>query len=224
MRATMAPALIAALLFSSHAPAAEHSFDSGGVKIHYLDEGKGEPVVLLHGFAASAEELWVKMPFAETQVLPELAKEFRVIAPDLRGHGKSGKPHDPKMYGKEMAEDVIRLLDHLKIEKAHVVGYSLGAMVAGKLLAAHPDRLLSVTFGGGAPYFRRSEALDAAVLATAESLEQGKGIGPLVIFLTAEGQPKPSPEQAALVSKVFLAGKDQKALAAVLRGGQGLAV
>src|SRR5687768_4398772 len=141
--------------------------------------------------------MWTKMPFATTQFLPVLAKDYRVLAIDFRGHGKSDKPHDPKAYGKEMAEDVVRLLDHLKVRKAHVVGYSMGAVVAGRLLASHPDRLLSVTFGGAGPQFRPPRELTAVIEATAESLEQRKGITPLVVALAPDGGPKPTPEQAA---------------------------
>ena len=214
MRYTVAAVIAAALL--STAQAQEKTFDSGGVKVAYLDEGKGEAVVLLHGFGVSSE-MWVRLPSASAQLLPELAKEYRVIAPDLRGHGKSDKPHDPKKYGRELAADVLRLLDHLKVKKAHVVGYSMGSAVAGRLLTSHPDRILSVTFGGGGPLFQQPKALTEARAATAESLEKGKGIGPLIIALSPEGQPKPSPEKADAMSVLALAGNDQKALAAVMR-------
>jgi pimeloyl-ACP methyl ester carboxylesterase len=216
MRRTLA--LFAALALAPALRAQEKTFDSNGVKIAYLDEGKGDVVVLLHGFGASAGEMWKNMPFVPVQVMPELAKEFRVVATDQRGHGKSDKPHDPKKYGREMADDVVRLLDHLKVKKAHVVGYSMGAMVAGKLLVAHPDRLLSVTFGGAGPMCQVPKEFTAVVDATAASLAQGKGIGPLVISLTPEGQKPPTAEEAAALSGLFLGGKDQKALAAVLRG------
>ena len=226
MRGRVFFALITANLFASAVRAEEKSFDSNGVKISYLDQGKGEVVVLLHGFSGSATEMWEKLPYTDTQIrlLPELAKECRVVAPDLRGHGKSHKPHDAQKYGVEIAEDVIRLLDHLKIKKAHVVGYSMGSTVAGRLLVSHPDRLLSVTFGGGGPLFRPSNAFTEVMDTTAESLEQGKGMGPLVIALAPEGQAKPSPVQAAAISKLVLRDKDQKALAAVLRGQKELAV
>jgi pimeloyl-ACP methyl ester carboxylesterase len=147
---------IATFLAAALAPivvAEEHSFDSNGVKIAYLDEGKGEAVVLLHGFGTSGEEMWTKMPLAQTQFISAL-NGYRVLVSDHRGHGKSDKPHDPKKYGKEMAEDVVRLLDHVKVKKAHVIGYSMGAFIAGKLLVDHPDRLLSVTFGGGSPVYQ----------------------------------------------------------------------
>jgi pimeloyl-ACP methyl ester carboxylesterase len=218
-----AAAVLTLALLSSGARAQEAAFDSGGTKIAYVDEGRGEAVVLLHGFATSAEEMWTRMPFARTQFLPALAKDYRVVAPDQRGHGRSDKPHDPKRYGREMAEDVVRLLDHLKVKKAHVVGYSMGALVAGRLLASHPDRLRSVTFGGGAPLLPQPK--DHPVLgATVESLENGTGIRPRVAAPTPAGEDCASPAQAAAFGEVFVRGKDQKALAAVLRGFPGLEV
>jgi pimeloyl-ACP methyl ester carboxylesterase len=207
------------------AGANEKSFDSNGVKIAYLDEGKGEVVVLLHGFTLSATDMWVNSPFTKTQFLPSLVKNYRVIAPDLRGHGQSDKPHDSKKYGTEMAEDVFRLLDHLKVEKAHVVGYSMGAWVAGNLLVAHPDRLLSATFGGSGPLHLPSKTFTEMFAATAESLEKDKGLGPLLTVEAEQtGSPKPTPEQLAVINKLALAGKDQKALAAVLRGMKAMEV
>jgi pimeloyl-ACP methyl ester carboxylesterase len=216
-------ALAAVVIITLSVRAEEKTFDSNGVKIAYLDEGKGEAVVLLHGFGGSAPETWTKMPFAKSQFLPAL-KGYRAIAIDHRGHGKSDKPHDPKKYGKEMAEDVVRLMDHLKVKKAHVVGYSMGAFVAGRLMASHPDRLLSVTFGGGGPQYNPPKAFTEAINATAEALEKGKGIGPLIIALTPDGAKKPTPEQAEAISALFVWDKDQKALAAVLRGHAGWAV
>ena len=218
-----AVAVLASVFLWSGARAEEKSFDSNGVRIAYIDEGKGEAVVLLHGFAASSEEMWTKMPFATIQFVSAL-KDYRVLAMDFRGHGKSDKPHDPKKYGAEMAEDVVRLLDHLKIKKAHVVGYSMGAVVAGKLLVTHPDRLLSVTFGGAGPEFQPPKELVSVMEATAESLEKGKGITPLIIGLTPAGETKPTPEQVAGFNALFMGNKDQKALAAVLRGMPGLTV
>ena len=124
------------------APASDF-FDAHGVKIHYLVEGEGEPVVLIHGLYSSAQINWNL-----TGVMSELARDHRVIALDLPGHGRSGKPATEEAYGLRLAEDVIDLLDHLQIKKAHIVGYSLGGMVAVKILADHPDRTLSGTVGG----------------------------------------------------------------------------
>jgi pimeloyl-ACP methyl ester carboxylesterase len=125
------------------APPVGKTFDSNGVKIHYIDTGKGEPVVLIHGLNSSALINW-QLP----GVVPMLAGDYRVIALDLRGHGGSDKPEGEAAYGVELAEDVTRLLDHLGIKQAHVVGYSLGGMVAVKFVARHPERVKSAVVGG----------------------------------------------------------------------------
>ena len=127
-------------------------FDSNGVKIRYVVAGKGEPVVLIHGFSANVEMAWQMLPklYRQPDILQALAKDYQVIALDCRGHGKSDKPDDPKAYGREMAEDVVRLLDHLKVKKAHLVGYSMGGKIALKVVADHPDRVLTATLGGSA--------------------------------------------------------------------------
>ena len=106
-------------------------FDSKGARLRYVDQGSGPPVVLVHGILGNVENNWL-----ETGVQPKLSQHFRVIALDLRGHGKSAKPHDRKLYGQEVVLDVIRLLDHLGIKKAHIVGYSMGGRVVGRLLTA----------------------------------------------------------------------------------------
>jgi pimeloyl-ACP methyl ester carboxylesterase len=194
-------------------------FESNGVKIRYTDQGKGEPVLLIHGFGASVEGQW-----AIPGILKALAKDYRVIAYDNRGHGKSGKPHDPKKYGAEMVEDAVRLLDHLKIKKAHVVGYSMGAIITARLLVTHPDRLRTATLGGAGPTRQGDLLMSKFAEQLAKSLEDGKGIGPLMEVLTPAGKPKPSAAQVETVNKFFTANNDVKALAAVLRGWKGLAV
>jgi pimeloyl-ACP methyl ester carboxylesterase len=128
-------------------------FDARGVKIHFLVEGKGEPIVLIHALHSSAEINW-----RLTGVFGELSRDHQVVAFDLPGHGRSDKPENEDAYGLQLVEDVALLLDHLKIEKAHIVGYSLGGMVAMKFLATHPDRALSGTIGGMG-WFREGSAL-----------------------------------------------------------------
>jgi predicted alpha/beta-fold hydrolase len=129
---------VASFLFLQATSVAQQEmfYDSGGVRIRYLEAGKGLPVVLVHGQGSSADgNEWGK-----SGVFSALAKEYRVIAFDMRGHGKSAKPRDPKLYGPEMGMDIVRLLDHLRIQKADVVGYSLGTMVVATALASHPER------------------------------------------------------------------------------------
>jgi pimeloyl-ACP methyl ester carboxylesterase len=155
MRASLPMLLAVAVLPAavSPCPAADDRFDSGGVKIRYAVVGKGDAVVLIHGWMADSS-MWGKNRLGDSQVVATLAQEFQVITLDCRGHGGSDKPHDPKEYGPKMAEDVVRLLDHLEVDKAHLVGYSMGAMLAGHIVITHPDRVLSVTFAGGAPILK----------------------------------------------------------------------
>jgi pimeloyl-ACP methyl ester carboxylesterase len=119
------------------------NFQAKGVKIAYAVKGKGEPVVLVHGLFSSGLINW-----GLTGVVDDLAKDHQVIIFDLPGHGFSDKPAKKEAYGAQLADDVVLLLDHLKIKKAHVVGYSLGGMITMKVLAKHPDRVLSGTVAG----------------------------------------------------------------------------
>lgn len=132
---------LALLLFARLAPAA--SFDSGGVPIAYTIEGKGSPVILIHGLYSSADINW-RLP----GTIRTLAANRQVIAFDARGHGRSGKPESQQAYGIELAEDVVRLMDHLGLRTAHIAGYSMGGMIAMKLVTRHPDRVRSVALGG----------------------------------------------------------------------------
>ena len=120
-------------------------FDSDGVDIAYLDEGEGRPILLIHGFASNAAVNWV-----DTGWVRELTRAGRrVVAIDNRGHGESEKIHDPSRHGSHlMAEDARRLLDHLGIERADVMGYSMGARITAFLAINHPHRVASAIFGG----------------------------------------------------------------------------
>lgn len=122
-----------------------HRFSSDGVEIAYIDRGAGEPILLIHGFASNATVNWVDTNWVETLT----GSGRRVIAVDNRGHGRSQKLYDTQAYGAPMmAEDARRLLDHLGIARADVMGYSMGARIAAFLAIAHPDRLRSVIFAG----------------------------------------------------------------------------
>jgi pimeloyl-ACP methyl ester carboxylesterase len=197
--------------------AEDQFFDSNGVKIRYVVEGKGEPVLLIHGFIINLEANWT-LP----GTIKGLSKDYQVIALDNRGHGKSDKPHDLKKYGLEMAEDAARLLDHLKIQKAHIVGYSMGAVITVKLLATHPERFLTATLGG---HGGLKEGADTSFYdQLADSLDQGKGLGLMITRLTPPGQPPPTEEQIKFINATLLASNDPKALAAVARGFKELMV
>jgi len=113
------------------------------VEIAYLDEGEGEPIVLIHGFASNAAVNWVQPGWLTA------LKGRRVIALDNRGHGASTKLYDPAAYHSSvMAGDVAALLDHLEVGRADVMGYSMGARIAAFLALQNPQRVRSVIFGG----------------------------------------------------------------------------
>jgi pimeloyl-ACP methyl ester carboxylesterase len=114
---------------------------SDNVKIHYLTLGeKGSWVVLIHGYTGNAKGNWFDNGIAQA-----LAKNHRVVALDNRNHGMSDKP---QLNGPGKAMDTIELMDHLKIEKAHIGGYSMGGAITGELLATHPERFITAHFGG----------------------------------------------------------------------------
>lgn len=121
------------------------TFNSDGVEIAYLDDGTGAPVLLIHGFASNVATNWVDTGWVKTLT----GAGYRVIAYDNRGHGHSEKLYRLEDYGAPiMAEDARRLLDHLGIKSAHVMGYSMGARISAFLAIAHPGRVRSLVFGG----------------------------------------------------------------------------
>jgi pimeloyl-ACP methyl ester carboxylesterase len=121
------------------------SFQSNGVRIAYCDEGAGEPILLIHGFASNVVTNWVDPGWIRTLT----ASGRRVIAFDNRGHGQSEKLYRPEDYGAPaMAEDARALLDHLGIARADVMGYSMGARISAFLVLRHPERVRSVILAG----------------------------------------------------------------------------
>ena len=145
------------------------SFHNGAVEIAYLDEGEGDPIVLVHGFASSKNVNWVYPTWVS-----DLRKDGRrAIALDNRGHGESAKLYDPAQYSiPAMAGDVIALMDQLDIARADVMGYSLGARITAWLGLKQPARLRSAILGGigiamidgGGPGENVAKALEAPAL------------------------------------------------------------
>lgn len=120
-------------------------FSHEGFDIAFIDEGDGDPVLLIHGFASTHFVNWVSPGWVKT--LRDAG--YRVIALDNRGHGRSSKSHEPQDYTPEkMADDAAALLSHLGIARAHVMGYSMGARIAAFLALRHPELPATLVFGG----------------------------------------------------------------------------
>jgi len=120
-------------------------FTHDNIEIAFVDEGEGEPIVLVHGFASTKEVNWVAPGWVTT--LTRAGR--RVIALDNRGHGQSSKLYDPALYSTTlMAGDVRALLDHLGVARADVMGYSMGARIAAFLAVDHPGAVRSAILGG----------------------------------------------------------------------------
>lgn len=212
MKLRSAPILLLILLLVPVLPvrSEEADFDSNGVNIHYRIDGQGEPVLLIHGFGLNGLMQWTKLRAA-------LKDRYRLIAIDNRGHGKSGKPHDPEQYGKEMVLDQVRLLDHLGIPKAHIVGYSMGGGIALQMVVDHPDRVQTAVIGGSgwSPPSDDQIALRQPLI---DDLEAGRGFGQLFQRLAASDSTEQERKGMQQLGGLLAAINDQKALAALLRG------
>lgn len=141
-------------------------FRHGNVEIAFLQEGEGEPIVLVHGFASNKEVNWVYPGWVSTLT----RGGRRVIALDNRGHGRSTKLYDPADYHTHrMVEDVLALLNHLELERADLLGYSMGARVCAFLAAHHPGRARSLILGGLGIHLVEGVGLPESIAAALEA-------------------------------------------------------
>lgn len=187
------------------------TFDSDGVTIAYIDvpaaggadaPGRGDPVLLIHGFASNHVVNWVNTLWVRT--LSQAG--YRVIALDNRGHGESEKLYDPAAYSSEaMGGDARRLLDHLGIGRADIMGYSMGARITAYLALDHADRVRSALFGGLGMHLVEGRGLPSGI---AEALE------------APPGTPAPNPTAAAFRTFAEQTKSDLRALAACMRGSR----
>lgn len=188
------------------------TFASGGVLLRYVVEGRGEPVVLVHGFASSVEHNWLRAGVIDALV----RAGFQVIAYDTRGHGRSEKPYDPAAYGEDDVRDIVRLLDHLGLPRAHLVGYSRGAMLSHHARQLYAERFWTVTLGGYGSAGDGSGPIESlAAGEVADSLERGR-LGPLLRALMPKNE-GPSARQLALGEGLLRGTNDMHALAATFR-------
>ncbi len=208
LKALLTAALL--LLAIPELPAEERDFDSDGVQIHYRIEGEGEPVLLIHGFGLNGMMQWTKLRQA-------IKDDYQLIAIDNRGHGKSEKLYDPDQYGVEMARDQVRLLDHLGIDKVHVVGYSMGGGITLQLVVENPERVQTAVIGGMG-WSEPSEDEVKLRQPLIDDLENERGFGKLFERLASTESSDEERSGMRQIGALLTAMNDQKALAALLKG------
>ena len=197
----VAGVLLAASSFAQQTPAEAFFSTSDGIKIRYVTAGtSGSWVVLIHDYSDNAERMWFR-----TGIAPAIAKNHRIVALDNRNHGKSDKPQPG---GSGRAQDVVELMDHLKIDRAHIHGYSMGGAMTGQLLAMIPQRFITAGFGGSG-----IQETDAKLRAQAQALDdalpkaQGEDAAGMDRFRSrvAQSRPANSPPASATPPQVDLA-------------------
>jgi pimeloyl-ACP methyl ester carboxylesterase len=181
------------------AAADDRFFDAGDVTIRYRDVGAGDAVILVHGWARTLAD-W-------NAVAGALAPTHRVIAMDVRGFGRSDKSGDPAQFGSRMADDVVRLLDHLGIARAHLAGQSMGALIVADVAARYSNRVASVTLISG-PF--ASAPWESEVIA---DLRAGRGLARMLQPLADAGM---NPDTVAGIAALLLAQNDVPSLIASL--------
>lgn len=182
------------------------TFQSNGIEIAYVDENhaasRAHPVLLIHGFASNVDMNWISPGWVRELT----GAGYRVVGYDNRGHGRSEKLYRLEDYGAPiMADDALRLLEHLAIPRAHVMGYSMGSRIAAFLALRHPDRIRSLTFGGLGINMVRGMA----------------GTGPIAHALEAPSlEDVKNPTARTFRAFAEQTGSDLKALAACIRSAR----
>lgn len=167
-----------------------------GTRIHYEVDGTGAPLVLQHSLTRSLE-MWYDLGYAQ-----ELGKDYRLVLIDARGHGLSDKPHDPAAYSSELrAGDVVAVLNDAGIDRAHYMGYSMGARVGFAMMAHAPGRIRSFILGGMSPY--HTDATHAFESQLRQLLL--KGMEAFVDFVERRSGPLPSVLRDRLLANDSLA-------------------
>lgn len=185
--------------------------DLGDVTVRYRVLGRGEPVILLHGYGGNLT-FW-------SNIADSLARDYRVVATDVRGFGQSTKSGDPNRYGRPMVDDVVRLMDRLGLSRAHLVGHSMGAVIAAHAALAYPSRVSSVTLLAG-PFYTDSASFAAEVRPFLEDLETRRDFHRFLTWLF----PLWSDSMVTAINTQLLRDNDFGSLVAVFRAIPGLVV
>ena len=207
---TPAPAVVAPAP-ARLAAAPDRFFTTDGVRLRYREVGRGDPIILLHGYTARLEYMG--------DLADSLARDNRVIVLDQRGFGESSKLSDPARFGRKMGDDVVALLDELDIRRAHLVGHSMGALIAANVAARYPDRAAGVGLIAG-PFYPDSAAFAGLSGAWVTALERGEGFKSFLMWILPG-----MPDSAAVgMSAQMLAANDMGSLLAAMRAMGGLVV
>ncbi|RIA22359.1 3-oxoadipate enol-lactonase [Ectopseudomonas oleovorans] len=166
-------------------------FDNDGCQLHYEDYGHGTPLLLVHGLGSSTRD-W------EYQI-PVLSQHYRVIALDVRGHGRSDKPHEAYRIA-DFASDVVTLVEYLQLPPVHLVGISMGGMIGFQLGVDHPELLRSLTIVNSGPEVKAKSARDWLEIGKRWTLSRLLSLETIAKALAKLLFPKP--EQAELRRKV----------------------
>ena len=169
----------------------DHTWNSpDGTKFHYVEQGSGTPIILIHGLTSSAVSNWFNPGIAQ-----KLAKTNRVIAIDMRGHGDTGP--SPQDSNGTMIRDIVDFMDHLKIQKAHIGGYSMGGATTAGLLKVAPERFITASVMGigikETPEWLGKGPTDAPSAAPAQASTRTVDLSPRA-FGAPRGAPKGAPD------------------------------
>lgn len=183
--------------------AADEQFSADGITIRYRDVGAGDPVLFIHGYTASLESM--------AGVANALPGEYRKVALDVRGFGRSTKSGDAAQFGQKMVDDVIRLMDHLKIQRAHLVGHSMGALIAANVAARYPSRVSTAALVAG-PFWGESDFTTESMRWTTD-LERGVGLVNFMKWLF----PSMNEQAAQAVNAAVMKTNDRPSLIASMK-------
>ncbi|MDP3718630.1 MAG: alpha/beta hydrolase [Acidobacteriota bacterium] len=193
------------------ATAPDQQFTAEGVTLRYREAGSGDAVVLIHGYSAALESM--------LGVAKALPQTHRMVALDVRGFGRSSKFAEPARFGQQMVDDVIRLMDHLRVPRAHVIGHSMGALIAANVAARYPDRVSTATLVAG-PFYADAATFSKESAQWIADLEGGAGLANFMKWLF----PAMKPEMAGMVNAQAMKGNDLGSLVGVMKSLPAMAV
>jgi len=204
------PQVATATATASLAAAPDQQLTADGVTLRYRDVGSGDSIVFIHGYSATLESM--------IGVANALPADYRKVALDIRGFGRSTKFSEPARFGQGMVDDVIHVMDQLKIQRAHLVGHSLGALIAANVVAKYPTRVSTAAFVAG-PFWGEAQ-MAAESQRWISDLEGGNGLLNFMQWLF----PGMDPKAAAATNAGVMKANDLGSLTASMRSLPQLAI